>query len=371
MKGGTEKEEEQVVPVKVIPRGILEAFYMNAFSLALEAVIYDLGTCCGRFQLFQREIAPRIDTFTGASYHRRSDVYRTLADVTGMIKVICPTTLQFGGIYPAHHIPAHQPVMQNERLEPRFELNKDFVKPREVDRQVVFQNHCASPLGEVIIDMDMCAEYNRKGICNCADDQVVCDTCWQVFFNPAQMVLDHIYKYFGLTATFRVFSGRRGFHDWLINKRMIYMTASQRQSFFEAIQGRNLVPGSDLCESIYRMLAPLFDQNPVLTRRFEESLQRGGGVLSKRELHRRAVFDALYPKMDRSVTVDATHLHKIPLCLHPTTGNLCEVILGGPGTMYEFVPSEDAIHYGRVTTKHMEIGLMVIKRALAIASKEV
>jgi hypothetical protein len=334
------------------------------FSHALPAVIHGLGTCGGRFQLFQREIVPQVDLPNGVSYMRRFDVYRAASDVYNAALGECPSTLQFGGVFPGHHLET-QPIVA-PKLEPMFELNYDAARPRAFERDVAFKTHCASPYGEMVIDVDMCSEYKRKGICACGEERKVCDTCWRVFLNPAQQVLDLIYEYFGLGARFRVFSGRRGFHDWLINKRMIYMSAPQRHAFIEAIQWRNLVPGSDLCEAIYELLAPLFDGHSVLKHRFKKP----ACPYSYKEAHRTAVFEALYPKMDKAVSVDATHLHKLPLTLHPATGNLCVLIMGAVGTEYEFCPSKDVIPYGKLRLKPIQCGILMIERALAISARD-
>lgn len=355
-------QQQQLPVVVVIPRPVLEVFYRTLFSHALPAVVHGLGTCGGRFELFQREIVPQIDLPNGNSYMRRYDVYRVTSDLYHAMLGECPSTIQFGAVFPGHHL-ERQPV-----VAPKLhEMNQDVARPRDFERHTAFKTHIASPYGEMVIDVDMCSEYKRNGICACGEDRKVCDKCWSTFLNPAQQVLDLIYDYFGLTARFRVFSGRRGFHDWLINKRVIYMSAQQRHAFFEAIQWRNLVPGSDLCESIYDLLAPIFDSHPVLKHRFNK---KPASPYSYKEAHRAAVFEALYPKMDKAVTVDATHLHKLPLTLHPVTGNLCVPIMGAVGSKYEFCPSNDVIPYGQLRLKPIKCGLLVIERALAIAAKD-
>jgi DNA primase catalytic subunit len=138
--------------------------------------------------------------------------------------------------------------------------------------------------------------------------------------DPAQLVLDYIYKYFGLTAKFRVFSGRRGFHDYLINKRMIYMTAAQRASFLHSIQWENMVPGTDIHDDIFRILQPFFDANPVLSARFVPPPNVSSDSPIYKDAYRQTIFNHLYPKIDGPVLVNPTHLHKLPLTLHPETG---------------------------------------------------
>ena len=372
MKRERVSEEGESKPL--IPRGVLESFYRNFFKAALTTVVYRLGTCDGRFQLFQREITPRIEKASGASLHLRRDVYRTLTEVQEALVRLCPASLQFGAIFPGHHLEGHPPApsprIDNAILQ--YQMNRDVACPRDFDRYVAFGSKCASPYGEMVIDVDMSAEYsknplhyNREGICECGERKQVCDTCWSVFMNPAQRVLDHIYRFFGLTAKFRVFSGRRGFHDWLINKRIVTMSSYQREAFYESIQWQSLTVGSELHDALYGILAPLFDANPVLRSR----LKVPPNDPSYEEKHRVAVFDNLYPKMDREVSVDQTHPHKLPLTLHPETGNLC-VVMFPVGSKYECVPSKDSIHYTHIRMDHIKCGVRMIEKALEIAARD-
>lgn len=210
--------------------------------------------------------------------------------------------------------------------------------------------------------------YDRTGICGCGLEKKICTLCWRTFMDPAQLVLDYIYAYFGLTAKFRVFSGRRGFHDYLINKRVIHMTVTQRLAFYESINWRNWVPGTEMHDEIYGMLKELFAANKVLSARF---VPPPGPVDSPafKEAYRRLVFETLYPKIDKPVLLDPTHLHKLPLTLHPESGNLC-VVMGPVNSRLRFEPNEDIVPPSHVRMEHILVGVKLIQRAVDILKEE-
>lgn len=364
LEGRLMKRDREVAAVVVLPRHILDRFYREFFHTAID-VIVELGTCGGMFELSQREIVPRVDTLKGASYQLRFDVYTNKAEVEANLQKVCPSTLQFGPIFPGHHL-EQQPVIA-PKLEPVFQLNKDIAHPRYFERNTAFKSGMASPFGEVVVDVDF--DYDREGICNCGLAKQVCSVCWRVFMDPAQLVLDYIYDYFGLKARFRSFSGRRGFHDWLINKRMILMTTAQRAAFFQSIQWQNFVPGSDLYKGTLAILTPLFEANHVLRSRFTAPVADSESPLYK-EAYAEAIFNNLYPKMDRAVTTDPTHLHTLPLTLHPERGTLRVLMLPVRNPKFRFDPATDTIKHDCIRMQHIEMGMGVIMRAVDILKKE-
>jgi DNA primase catalytic subunit len=107
---------------------------------------------------------------------------------------------------------------------------------------------------------------------------------------------------------------------------------------------------------VYAILAPIFDANPILRNRYAANLSE--------KQHQEAVFDSLYPKMDGAVTRDQTHLHKLPLVLHPKSWNLC--VLMGPvrDDRRRFRPSADCIQPQQIRQAHFDVGLRIIQEAL-------
>ncbi len=102
---------------------------------------------------------------------------------------------------------------------------------------------------------------------------------------------------FGFKRVFDVYSGRRGAHTWCYDKRCINWTSAQRATFMERIMCKKMLDISDdISDHIYyNILLPIFKQSPVLFAR-DPSCSR------------QIVFDSLYPKFDKRVTMDARHL---------------------------------------------------------------
>jgi len=233
--------------------------------------------------------------------------------------------LQFGPIFPTTHEPSY---MLPPKLD-EMESNLDHAKPRHFERQSFKEERpLSAPFGEVVIDMDMDSSiHNRSKMCKCGNERKVCDTCWRVFMRSALLCLYAILDFMGIKRYFTVFSGRRGFHMWLLDDRCFYWTQEQRAKFIDTIQRPQ--KGSPLYRVCKQVLQPLYEE-------FKELLAIPDGIASDE-----ACF-VLYPAMDRAVTADATHLHKLPLTLHAETLNLCTVIDS------EFVPTRDIVHGSNV-----------------------
>lgn len=107
---------------------------------------------------------------------------------------------------------------------------------------------------------------------------------------PAQQVMNALMRRLGMKRWFVVFSGRRGLHYWLCDDCVINMTKEQRKLFVETLAKPPTIH-SDWGREVAQLLQP-FD----------------------------GTVEVLYPKIDIPVGADATHLHGIPLTLHPDTG---------------------------------------------------
>ncbi len=342
-------------PLKGPPtRKSLAKFWNNLFPLVANTVLYRLGTCNGMFRLEQREFG-RVRV--GTEIPCRNDLFFTTRDALAVLQVPewkTLSTLHFGAIFPTHH-----PVPTGIWLLPLppgvepLDVQHDMQRPRDFDRHNVFKVGTGSsaaplacPMGEFVIDVDLESQltsgkynnenkYDRTGICPCAHDKCVCNTCWALFLDPARHILLKLLReMLGFKAMFCVYSGRRGFHLWVIDKRAVMATMTQRRAWIAALKvAWHHQPW------IYDMLGAIFDAHPVLSAR-----PRRCGVDS----HREAVMEALYPKLDEKVSVDATHLHKSVMVPHHVTGNMCMVMFGP-----RFVPSEDVVHVDEVTEVDM------------------
>lgn len=296
------------------------AYYLLYFvPLASDAVLYLLSTCAQRFSMEQREFALRCSLPEGRGwYPSRHRIYRTLKELQHDILNPPGTSLlciDFGPIFPSLHLTDIQQA-----------------KPREFERTFpIRRDGNACGMGEMIIDVDMDPKlYNRQGVCGCGQAKQVCDACWFAFIEPAQRTLEWaMCDYFGFKRVFCVFSGRRGFHMWICDPRVVEMTQVERLS----IARRLVMPSSDededdFIDGMYEILKRTFDTHPVLRYRIQAN-----------QTHRSAVFASLWPKIDMPVTADATHLHKVPLVLHADTHAVC-IVIGNPDDASDrFVPS--------------------------------
>lgn len=312
----------------------LHNFYAQHFPMNL---MHLLATRNNTFHLWQREICPR-ENVRNYMFQNAQQVMQVIKELKEM------SALQFGPIFPTTHRPSH---VYPPKLDD-YESNLDHAKPRHFERQSFKEEQpLSAPFGEVVIDMDMDSSiHDRSKMCKCGDERKVCDICWRIFMRPALLVLYAILSFMGIKRHFTVFSGRRGFHLWLWDDRCFYWTQEQRAKFIDTIQ--RPAKGSELYKLCKDILQPLYEENKHL-------LVIPSGINAAD-----ACF-VLYPAMDRAVTADATHLHKLPLTLHSETLNLCTVIDA------EFVPTRDIVHASNVRRNVMAEHEGKILRVLANA----
>ena len=338
------------------------AFYdkLLAHPVVGKVLFEDLATLCGTFRPEQRLIVRRIVFQSGASASfMPDDIIRCIEDVKQAIFLYdynVPVCLEFSGICPAHHV-ENLPWFRTPK---KYQLVED--KPRKFDREY-HREGVAAWLGEFIIDVDLSEDgdnpYDRRGICDCVKKRKCCDICWKVFLRPAQKVIVHLLKDAGISAYFFVYSGRRGFHCWIVDKNVIMWTKEQRKTFIRTWESLH-TQDTPYTDDILSLLEPTFRETPVLLKRYKEPLK------FKKRAWKKAVFDALYPKFDIPVSEDTTHNHKMPLMLHPQTHQLC-IPMQGDGL--DFLPSKNRFLPGDVSFKLLEKGTEPIQKALEKMNK--
>jgi hypothetical protein len=330
-----------------------QIFYKRLFSLVADLVIGRLGTCNGLFQLYQREICGMRKTRAPLRFH----TFHTVENVMDVLQEFHPESLHFGAIFPMHYAPSFS--LYPPPLDDATQVNRNDARPRYFDAQVRFKQDrtVATPLGEYIIDIDLDGDwetrgrqfaYDRTGVCGCGKEKKVCDICWATFMIPAQRVMQYVLRDFcGYQKVFFVFSGRRGMHIWVMDEHACCMTQEERKTLTNMIA--RPYAGDEMDTHIFReILQPAFEAHPVLVNRFVPS----GNVHTYADEYRAAVYDALYPRLDEAVSTEATHLHKLPLTLHPETQLLC-VVMDDADSPNRFVPSEDSIYAAQVEERHM------------------
>ncbi|KAI9824370.1 MAG: hypothetical protein M1819_000875 [Sarea resinae] len=265
------------------------------------------------------------------------------------------------------------------RLNPsRFEIGPVYTtNPRE--RKTLRKSSAFRPLAkELVFDIDL-TDYDE--IRTCCDEANICHKCWS-FITMAIKVIDGALRDdFGFKHIMWVYSGRRGAHAWICDRRAREMEDPKRRAiagYLELIKGggqgsakkvnvkRPLHPHvarsldilkehfqSDILsvqdpwqseEKSERLLQLLPDKtlNESLRKKWDaapgrssaskwadiDSLAKTG---ASRSLDGKALLEAkqdivleyTYPRLDVEVSKKLIHLLKSPFVIHPGTGRVC------------------------------------------------
>lgn len=269
---------------------------------------------------------------------------------------------------------------QIERANPdRFEIGAVYNKaPKE--RDSILKSEMKPLEKELVFDIDM-DDYDMFRTC-CSGAQV-CEKCWK-FITLAMLVVNTtLTEDFAYNDFIWVFSGRRGAHCWISDKRARILNDLQRRNvldYVNVVRDRSadkrlslkrpyhphLVRSLEILkphfvsvileeqnpwqndEHAFATLLPcLHDKNLIdaLKRYWTDNPNRSSKekwndidvIASKdiktnrkqeyaarlRECKEDMVIATLYPKLDIEVTKQTIHLLKSPFCIHPSTGNVC------------------------------------------------
>lgn len=264
------------------------------------------------------------------------------------------------------------------RLMPsRFEIGPVYTtNPR--DRKTLRNTSAFKPVSkELCFDIDL-TDYDD--IRTCCDKANICNLCWQFITMAIKVVDVALREDFGFKHIMWVYSGRRGAHAWVCDKKARMMDDSKRKaiaSYLELVKGG---ANSGKRVNVWRPLHPhisrsletlkthfqsdiLEDQDPWATpERAErllqllpdkplcESLRKkwdsapGRSSSSKwadidfvaktgasKTLDPKALLEAkqdivleyTYPRLDIEVSKKRNHLLKSPFVVHPGTGRVC------------------------------------------------
>ncbi|KAL2752166.1 hypothetical protein ACRALDRAFT_2044972 [Sodiomyces alcalophilus JCM 7366] len=264
------------------------------------------------------------------------------------------------------------------RLMPsRFEIGPVYTtNPR--DRKTLRNSSAFKPLAkELCFDIDL-TDYDE--IRTCCDKANICIKCWQ-FMTMAIKVLDVALRDdFGFKHILWVYSGRRGIHAWVCDKKARAMPDQMRKAiagYLEVIKGGaqsakkvnlwrplhpHLVRSLDLLKTHFqedvletqdpwadperaeRLLQLLPDRllNDALRKKWDSAPGRSStskwadidavaksGVSKKldatalKEAKQDIVLEYTYPRLDIEVSKKLNHLLKSPFVVHPGTGRVC------------------------------------------------
>ncbi|KAL7958494.1 hypothetical protein V8C34DRAFT_148354 [Trichoderma compactum] len=264
------------------------------------------------------------------------------------------------------------------RLMPsRFEIGPVYsTNPR--DRKTLRNSSAFKPLSkELCFDIDL-TDYDD--IRTCCDKATICNKCWQFMTMAIKVVDVALRDDFGFSHIMWVYSGRRGAHAWVCDKKARSMDDQKRRAianYLEVIKGGSQ---SGKKVNVKRPLHPhlsrsldilkthfqedvLAEQDPWATdeqaqkllqllpdRTLNDSLRRkweaapGRSSTSKwadidavaktgasKHLDSKALLEAkqdivleyTYPRLDIEVSKKLNHLLKSPFVVHPGTGRVC------------------------------------------------
>ncbi|OLS29457.1 MAG: DNA primase small subunit PriS [Candidatus Heimdallarchaeota archaeon LC_2] len=298
------------------------------------------------------------------------EYYRNFFDVNDILRVISIDTFptrEFGF----------------ERLDTGFTRNKSFVEPSHVREYLstfpvggayigsLYQDrllpsdknnkavtiHNTPWVGrELIFDFDM-DEYDLIRTCECTGRKV-CIDCWMLMQKASEIIDDTLREDFGYKKLEWVYTGGRGYHCWVLDKKAFDLDQDQRAAIIGHMQlihdpkglqkidklgnnaellrtriyeklGREFILnekedktlkdlgfGKKKLETIREFL-----QTTTLYRDIVDSVPKG-----KNEEFLETIIKNLYPRIDHKVTIDVRRLIRMPGSVHIRTQNISEYI---------------------------------------------
>ncbi|KAF2760095.1 prim-pol domain-containing protein [Pseudovirgaria hyperparasitica] len=259
----------------------------------------------------------------------------------------------------------------------RFEIGPQYTTdPRE--RKTLRKASAFRPIKkELVFDIDMTDYDDIRACCKGAS---ICHKCWTFITMAIKVVDKALREDFGFELILWVYSGRRGAHAWVCDKKAREMDDTRRRAiagYLELLKGgdksgkkvnikRPLHP--HLTRSL-NLLSSHFQEDVLISQdpwasedkaahllslipdlKLREALQKkwdsspGRASISKwgdidksaesgvsASLDKKALLNAkqdivleyTYPRLDAEVSKKLIHLLKSPFCVHPGTGRIC------------------------------------------------
>ncbi|KAI5813839.1 eukaryotic and archaeal DNA primase small subunit [Pyronema omphalodes] len=263
------------------------------------------------------------------------------------------------------------------RLNPsRFEIGPVYsANPR--DRKTLRKSAFKPISKELVFDIDL-TDYDD--VRTCCDKANICNKCWQ-FITVAIKIMDvALREDLGFKHIMWIYSGRRGAHAWVCDKRARTLDDQKRRAvaaYLEVVRGndksgkrvnlrRPLHPhlsrsldvlienfGQEILrdqdpwreeEKAERLLELLQDKTLAAELRKQWSSEPGRSskkkwddinsaasktssstlnALKLKSAKEDIIFEYLYPRLDAEVSKHLNHLLKSPFVVHPGTGRVC------------------------------------------------
>jgi len=251
----------------------------------------------------------------------------------------------------------------------RLEMGAIYSVPVE-ERSLLGLDAMVPVQKELIFDIDIDETFDELRCCGCVEKKF-CRKCWPLVTAQAHVIdlfLKHLYDF---KHVLWVYSGRRGVHCWVLDKKAMQMSERGRRLLtenFTTHYKNDLATFAENPQKYYlsdtiltRSMASFFTQ--VLRAHFQVFAAENnlfsspntrqtvekicGNVKNSAQLLANPKFahTALhfcYPRLDAPVTRHVAHLLKLPFCVHPATFSISvpmysEIIpYAFPGVHFDF-----------------------------------
>eukprot|EP00834_Sanchytrium_tribonematis_P005474 NODE_333_length_9325_cov_0.557230.p3 type:complete len:370 gc:universal NODE_333_length_9325_cov_0.557230:1209-2318(+) len=214
---------------------------------------------------------------------------------------------------------------------------------------------------ELVFDLDL-SDYDE--IRTCCVGATCCDVCWEYIRIALKVISTGLKKDFGLSKLLFVYSGRRGVHIWVCDRRARQLSDAVRSavlSYFCVVKGgsemhKKVILSKNLHQSVERsanIIKKSFLKILAAQKTLEEEKQLDAILLLREEVDRLKIKSKIensmtlegkwqslveglepvksmeimlqytYPRLDVHVSTKMNHLLKSPFCVHPKTGRVC------------------------------------------------
>jgi DNA primase catalytic subunit len=182
------------------------------------------------------------------------------------------------------------------------------------------RNLKASGLCGVELKFDLDLDVINRPFC-CGREKKCCEKCW-IFAETAMEVIEYVMvNVYGISEDkiVHVFSGNKGCHTWILEEKFFELKDSGRNTILQNIMLTNT--SKSMKDGIYAICKKYYD---ILKEKDY------GEKFCKEFIHdkslREDILHYFLPKFDENVTKETSHLTKIPLSMHPTTGKIATII---------------------------------------------
>jgi len=169
---------------------------------------------------------------------------------------------------------------------------------------------------EFILDIDITDYTDNKlgNLKNCCGKDTVCEKCW-IIMKLSILIIDLIYsKILGIKEYSFFFSGRRGFHCWIFEKKYRQVGKDIMQNIIKLLSLENFQKTSP----VYTLLM----KNPEIIKTLNE-MKKCDFLIDTDSLSDLELLNIYRPRIDTKPLFELNHLIKSPFTLHSKTKKMC------------------------------------------------